>query len=204
MGAHTQNPSGSEKHPRVHLRPAGRTPRPGAPTDVPSSGSVCRADGSALGPDCGGRWPHPSRGVLLVSAPPPPRLLLTPRRSLRALPWAPPPWRDWRCCLVSCRNAPGGPPLPGPQHCRSTASPLQAEPVAAVDTVVHRDPPSSCGAPSAGPPSPSWAPALLASPSCQQFLVSRSAAVHLQGRFRPSPPHPSGLSLNWHPCCCLP
>ena len=41
------------------------------------------------------------------------------------------------------------------KHCRSTASLLQAEPVAAVDTAVHRDPPSS-----RGPPPPALHPVL--------------------------------------------
>lgn len=93
----------------------------------------------------------------------------------------------------------------------STASPLQTEPVAAVDTDVHRDPLSSSGgplhpAPPPGPPSsPSCAPALRAAHPIL-LVIPLSAdpqQFYLLGSLRASPPGPSELSLNWHPCRCL-
>lgn len=171
---------------------------------------------SALGPDWREAAPPHCMGPSWFPRLPPPRLLLTPRRPLEGSPLGPsslegllPPH------FLSER--PGDPPS-SPQvlstlrpPAPSTASPLQTEPVAAVDTDVHRDPLSSSGgplhpAPPPGPPSsPSCAPALRAAHPIL-LVIPLSAdpqQFYLLGSLRASPPGPSELSLNWHPCRCL-
>lgn len=50
VGAHTQNPSGSGKQPRVRLRPAGRTPHSGAPSGRPHQWSSVQSGCERPGP----------------------------------------------------------------------------------------------------------------------------------------------------------
>ena len=50
VGAHTQSPSGSGKHPRVCLRPAGRAPHSGAPNGRPHQWSSVQSGCERPGP----------------------------------------------------------------------------------------------------------------------------------------------------------